>query len=82
VRSRKVVDMGQLLYDGRPHRWLSISAKTNEELDELVLFAEGKGWSQDPFYQGTDVELGWPAVWMKKEVDPGHTNDEQPSDRP
>ena len=68
--ARSVQDLGVMLKEGRPHRWLALSADSWEELEGFVEAAARKNWQQDPIFSGTDPATGWPAVWVHKPADP------------
>ena len=49
-------------------RQISIAASTTDELEQAVDAAQRKGWAPVEMMRGTDVETGWPCIWMSKLV--------------
>lgn len=53
---------------GERVRQISIAASTTDELEQAVDAAQRKGWAPVELMRGTDVQTGWPCIWMSKLV--------------
>lgn len=71
---RVVMELGEFenkSLDGKVRdqvRQISIAASSTGELEQAVDAALRKGWAPVEMIRGTDVETGWPCIWMSKLV--------------
>lgn len=71
---RVVMELGEFdnkSLDGKVRervRQISIAASTTDELKQAVDAAQRKGWAPVELMRGTDVQTGWPCIWMSKLV--------------